>query len=159
MQIIYLPTQTSHLHLLHEEHTTEPKVQNKNANSSLEAISSNWQMSKSLYTDIISDEIQLTTNKSKFQRNSWTKVGKTSGYSSMLSVERVGSQLGSSVQNLFKSLSSSRELGYTKIDHVNMSPRARSDCFEQASYESNMHNKVDCLHDDSGLGLVSITFS
>ena len=102
IQIIYLPTQTSHLHLLNEEQTNEAKVQNANL----------------------------------------TKVAKTSGYSSMLSVERVGSRLGSSVQNVFQSLYGSKDLGYSKI-----------------YYESSMHNKVDCLHDDSGLGLVSITSS
>ena len=119
---------------------SEEKALNKDAKSISDSLSSNWQASNDLYPNIISEEIQLAKNNEKLQRNSAIKVVTTSGYSSMLSVEKVGLQLGSSVQNLFHSLSRSSELGYSKIDHVNMSPRTR--------YERNIHNRVDCFPDN-----------
>ena len=111
-------------------------------------------MSADLNPELTSSEIQLAKTKEILQRNSWTKVIKTSGYSSMLSVERIGSRIGSSFQNLFHSLHGSSDLGYSKIDHVNMSPRTRSAYFEPASYESSMQNKVGCMQDDGLQGSV-----
>ena len=96
---------------------------------------------------MVSDEIQLTNNNNGLQGNSWTKVLKSTGYSSMLSIERFSSGLGSSIQNLFLGLSSSSELGYNRIEHENMSPHATSELLRCSSDEKMMNNKVDCLPD------------
>ena len=119
------------------ENNLEEKC-DQNATANIKSMLSSWKMSENLNPDIISEEIQLTQQNDKWQRNSWRKALKTSGYSSLLSVERIGSQVGSSFHNLFHSLSGSCSgLEYSRIDHVNMSP--------------SMPNTVGCMQ-----GLVTL---
>ena len=101
--------------------------------------------------DIISEEIQLTQQNDKLQRNSWRKVLKSSGNSSLLSIERIGSQIGSSFHNLFHNLPGPcTGCQYNRIDHVSMAPRySGAQDWEDHSYQRTMPNTVGCS--DQGL--------
>ena len=117
----------------------------------------NWKLSEDLSSpDTISEEIQLTQQNNKLQRNSWRKVLKSSDNSSLLSIERIGSQIGSSFHNLFHNLpGSSTVCQYNRIDHVSMAPRySGAEYWEDHTYQRTMPNTVGC----SNQGLVTLIF-
>ena len=103
-----LQSSTSTDTLKNKSSKIEEKLMTKSSNA-------NSHISCNLELDLISEENQLAEDSDKVQRNSWTKAMRTSGYSSMLSIERFSSHLGSSIQNLFLGISNSSDLGYSKI--------------------------------------------
>ena len=118
---------------------------------------SNRRLSEDLSSpDTISEENQLTQQNYRLQRNSWRKVLKSSDNSSLLSIERIGSQIGSSFHNLFHNLpGSSTGCQYNRIDNVSMAPRySGTEFWEDHRYQRTMPNTVGC----SDQGLVTLIF-